>query len=89
VETILKAAPQIRVVLIRQNGLWGSRFSYGFYQQSQAPDFAKGVLIGIKYLVCNAFFFMPRRKLLYEFVEPLIFQEQQSVEYEPVYGRLL
>ncbi|MBN2144250.1 MAG: AMP-binding protein [Candidatus Aureabacteria bacterium] len=70
VETILKEVPEIRIVLVRQNGLWGSSFSYGYYPDRTAPKFGRSAFKGFQYLLLNAFFFMPRRKLLYEFLEP-------------------
>jgi long-chain-fatty-acid--[acyl-carrier-protein] ligase len=66
VETILKLAPETRVVLVRTRGLWGSRFS----RAQGRPDFGK-VLIGELWdLAANFLFFSPRRAVSVELGEP-------------------
>jgi len=65
---LLSAAPEARVVLVRITGLWGSSFSYAAKQG--APSFAKALLRGALALVANGLFFMPRREVKVEFVEP-------------------
>ena len=67
-ETIVKAVPEARVVLIRQNGLWGSSFSIG--ATGEMPDIGTAVARGIKYLLLNGIFFMPKRRVTIEIVEP-------------------
>jgi len=71
VEAILKSVPSARIVLIRQNGLWGSRFSFAF--SGNAPSVSKTLIQGLKFILINGIFFMPRRKIEYEFVEPADF----------------
>lgn len=65
-ETILKEAPDARVVLVRTRGLWGSSFSRA---SGHAPVFSKKLWIGLKFLFANFFFFSPRRDVFIEFYE--------------------
>jgi acyl-CoA synthetase (AMP-forming)/AMP-acid ligase II/1-acyl-sn-glycerol-3-phosphate acyltransferase/acyl carrier protein len=67
-ETIVKAVPEARVVLIRQNGLWGSSFSIG--RTGEMPDIGTAVAQGVKHLLLNGVFFMPRRRITVDIVEP-------------------
>lgn len=68
VETILHQAPEVRVVLVRIRGLWGSSFSnLGPARDSQVGLILKNGLIAI---LKNAIFFTPRRPVTIEFVEP-------------------
>jgi acyl-[acyl-carrier-protein]-phospholipid O-acyltransferase/long-chain-fatty-acid--[acyl-carrier-protein] ligase len=60
-ETIVKAVPDARVVLIRQRGLWGSSFSLGY--NGEMPDIGAALARGIKYLLLNGLFFMPKRRM--------------------------
>ena len=67
-ETLVKAVPDARVVLIRQNGLWGSSFSIG--HNGQMPDIGTAVARGLKSLVLNGIFFMPKRRVTIDIIEP-------------------
>jgi len=67
-ETLVKAVPDARIVLIRQNGLWGSSFSIG--HTGEMPDIGTAVARGLKYLLLNGIFFMPRRRVTIDIVEP-------------------
>jgi long-chain-fatty-acid--[acyl-carrier-protein] ligase len=67
-ETLVKAVPEARIVLVRHNGLWGSSFSLGF--NGEMPDIGAALARGIKYLLLNGLVFMPRRRLTIELVEP-------------------
>ncbi|MDL1963990.1 MAG: AMP-binding protein, partial [Deltaproteobacteria bacterium] len=67
VEIILEQVPDVRVVLIRQNGLWGSSFSWA---SGKNPDLMSNLKQALKYLFLNALFFMPLRPVQLEFVEP-------------------
>jgi acyl-CoA synthetase (AMP-forming)/AMP-acid ligase II/acyl carrier protein len=67
VKLILEQVPDIRVVLVRQNGLWGSSFSWA---SGKNPDLMFNLKQGLKYLFLNGLFFMPRRPVQIEFVEP-------------------
>jgi long-chain-fatty-acid--[acyl-carrier-protein] ligase len=67
-ETIVKAVPDARIVLIRQNGLWGSSFSIG--HTGEMPAIGAAVAHGLKFLLLNGIFFMPRRRVTIDIVEP-------------------
>jgi acyl-CoA synthetase (AMP-forming)/AMP-acid ligase II/1-acyl-sn-glycerol-3-phosphate acyltransferase/acyl carrier protein len=67
-ETIIKGAPEARVVLVRHNGLWGSSFSFGAI--GRMPDFGSALWRGFKGMLLSGIFFMPRRPVTIEFVEP-------------------
>ncbi len=71
VETLVKAVPDARIVLVRHNGLWGSSFSLGF--NGEMPDIGSALARGIKYLLLNGIFFTPRRRMTIELVEPADF----------------
>lgn len=64
---ILRRLPNLRVVLVRTSGLWGSSFSFG--ATGKAPHFFKEMGKGLLALLANGIFFMPRREVLVEFVE--------------------
>ncbi|MCY2928917.1 MAG: phosphopantetheine-binding protein, partial [Planctomycetota bacterium] len=67
VPTILKALPDLRVVLVRTTGLWGSGFSWA---SGHAPDLVATLRKGLLGLLASGLFFAPRRKLRFELVEP-------------------
>ncbi|MDL1968802.1 MAG: AMP-binding protein [Deltaproteobacteria bacterium] len=67
VKLILEQIPDLRLVLVRQNGLWGSSFSWA---SGKNPDLLFSLKQGLKYLFLNGLFFMPRRPVQIEFVEP-------------------
>jgi len=67
VETILAQAPDIRVVLVRTTGLWGSSFSKAI---DRHPDWGKCIFRGFRSLLANFLFFGPRRDVRIELVEP-------------------
>jgi long-chain-fatty-acid--[acyl-carrier-protein] ligase len=67
-EVLVKAVPEARVVLVRQTGLWGSSFSLAF--NGRMPSAVAMARHGLKYLLLNGLFFMPRRRVVIEFVEP-------------------
>ena len=71
VETLVKAVPDVRIVLVRHNGVWGSSFSIGF--NGEMPAVGAALARGIKYLLLNGIFFMPRRHVTIELVEPVDF----------------
>ena len=64
---LIAAIPDLRVVLVRTTGLWGSLFSHA--GQRGAPNFARVLMRGVLTVAANLFFFTPRRKVLVEFVE--------------------
>lgn len=67
VETILEQAPDVRVVLIRSRGIWGSSFSWA---SGQAPHLMSTLRKGAGYLLANLLFFSPRRRVSVELMEP-------------------
>lgn len=67
VRWILDQVPGVRVVLIRNRGLWGSRFSYAW---GEVPSVGRVLRNGIADLLACGVFFAPRRRLELEFVEP-------------------
>ena len=66
-EWILRAMPDVRVVLVRTRGLWGSRFSWAWGREPKV-----GPILGqaVKDLLAGLIFFMPRREVTVEFHEP-------------------
>ncbi|MBU4367052.1 MAG: AMP-binding protein [Verrucomicrobia bacterium] len=67
VESILKELPDVRVVLIRTRGLWGSSFSRA---SGTAPDLIRAFKQGLLALLANGIFFSPRRHVSIELAEP-------------------
>ncbi len=67
VERILKALPDVRIVLIRTHGLWGSRFSWSY---GKKPLVTPTLLKGLKSILLNGIFFSPRRTVAIELFEP-------------------
>jgi long-chain-fatty-acid--[acyl-carrier-protein] ligase len=67
VERVLRALPDVRIVLIRTRGLWGSRFSWaGGYRPLVAPTLRKGLAA----IALNGLLFTPRRNVHIEMYEP-------------------
>ena len=67
VETLLEKFPDARIVLVRTRGLWGSAFGWG---PGKTPYAGKAIKRGLPGLFASGLFFMPRRKVTIEFVEP-------------------
>lgn len=67
VETILKEAPDCRVVLIRTRGLWGSSFSRA---SGKAPDLGRAFAKAVKAVLASFVFLVPKRQVSVELVEP-------------------
>ena len=65
VQRIFEMYPEVRVVLIRTTGLWGSTFSRAI--TGRVPDVWKTILSGCKEALKSALFFMPRRAVTVEF----------------------
>ena len=70
-EIFVKAVPDARLVLVRQTGLWGSRFSRA--HDGRLPHLLKTLARGAWTLLLNGLFFTPRRHVLIEFEEPADF----------------
>ncbi len=67
VERILRELPDVRVVLVRTRGLWGSRFSWA---AGREPSVGGTLWRGIKALLLSGMFFAPRRRVDIELLEP-------------------
>jgi 1-acyl-sn-glycerol-3-phosphate acyltransferase len=67
VETILRACPDVRIVLVRTTGLWGSSFSWA---AGQAPSIDAGLKKTFWTIPANGIFFSPRRDVRIECMEP-------------------
>jgi long-chain-fatty-acid--[acyl-carrier-protein] ligase len=65
VAAVVSQVPEVRIVLLRIRGLWGSSFS----RAHGVPSFLQVVKQGAKRLLANGFFFMPRRKVTIEVAE--------------------
>ncbi len=67
VERLLKAVPDARVVLVRQRGLWGSSFSWGFGRE---PHVLGNLPMQLAALAAAGIVGLPRRRVVLELVEP-------------------
>ena len=67
VETILARLPEVRLVLVRTRGLWGSGFSRA---AGMAPPLGKVLRKGVLSTLANGIFFSPRRHVEIEMAEP-------------------
>ena len=67
VETILRSCPDVRIVLVRTTGLWGSTFSWA---SGQAPSIDAGLKKTVWTIPANGIFFSPRRALHIKLAEP-------------------
>lgn len=68
VERLLKSVPGLRIVLVRTRGLWGSMFSWA--GQGGSPKLLRALPRILVALAANFLFFMPRRRVTVELVEP-------------------
>lgn len=66
VAQILKKVPDVRVVLVRTTGLWGSSFSRA---SGEKPSLVKNVGRNISAVLAGGLFFMPKRLVTIELVE--------------------
>jgi len=66
VETILRDAPNVRVVLVRTRGIWGSSFSYA----QGVPSVSAALRRGIRAILANLVVFTPKRDVTIELYEP-------------------
>ena len=67
VERIIQKCPNVRIVLIRTRGLWGSIFSWA---SGSGPKVAPILRKGFLTILANGIFFTPRRKVTVELYEP-------------------
>ncbi len=72
VHAICRQVENVRIVLVRTSGLWGSSFSRADGIPSMAANLRRQSLR----LAANLLFFMPRRRVTLEFVEPGDFPRQ-------------
>ena len=70
VETILARLPEVRVVLVRTRGLWGSSFSRA---SGKAPVIGQVMRKAVRSLLASGLFFAPRRKVDIVLSEPVDF----------------
>lgn len=68
VHNLLQAAPEAKIVLVRIEGLWGSMFSRAL--KGSAPHFWTALGKGLKILLKNGIFFVPKREVTIEFYCP-------------------
>ncbi len=66
VHEILQRLPDVRVVLVRTRGLWGSSFGWA---AGDAPSVARALGKGVGALLRSGIFFAPKRRVTIEFVE--------------------
>jgi len=67
VETILGELPDVRVVLVRTEGFWGSSFSWA---SGREPSVSRALRKGLWSLLVSGIFFAPRRRINVELHEP-------------------
>lgn len=79
VSRILQAAPEVRVIGVRIEGMWGSSFSRAFLD-GEKPDFMSTFERGLKIILRNFIFFTPRRHVRISFIEALDFPRPQPGE---------
>ncbi|MEI8365559.1 MAG: 1-acyl-sn-glycerol-3-phosphate acyltransferase [Parachlamydiaceae bacterium] len=72
VTLIVQQCPNVPIILVRITGLWGSRFSYATPLEArwgtQSVQPLRMVWKSLKMLLLNAVFFIPKRKVLVEFI---------------------
>ncbi len=74
-ENLIKSIPGIRVILVRQNGLWGSCFSWA---SGTKPNILRGLFFGAKVLLANFIFFCPKRDIVIDLFEPEDFPKNED-----------
>ncbi len=74
VELVLKRVPEARVVLLRTTGLWGSSFS----RANGMPSLTKNIRLYVRALLAAGLFFLPKRDVHIELVEPYDFPRQKD-----------
>jgi acyl-CoA synthetase (AMP-forming)/AMP-acid ligase II/1-acyl-sn-glycerol-3-phosphate acyltransferase/acyl carrier protein len=65
--SILQEIPDVRIVLVRTRGLWGSRLSWA---SGHAPQVGGILRRGLLELLISGLFFLPRREVTIDFREP-------------------
>jgi long-chain-fatty-acid--[acyl-carrier-protein] ligase len=77
---IQELGDQVRIVGVRQHGLWGSIWSRAWWGRS--PDFFKVLLRSLFYVLANFIFFVPKRSVHIEFVDLTAEIKQKARELE-------
>lgn len=67
VESIIRALPDVRIVLVRTRGLWGSSFGMA---SGSYPHLREVLWRGVRALLANFIFLTPRREVSIELHEP-------------------
>lgn len=57
----------VKVIGVRVNGLWGSMWSVAW--MGKRPNFLYTLLKGLFYILANLIFFLPKRQVMFEFVD--------------------
>ena len=77
VEAVLRNVPDVRVVLVRTRGLWGSRFGYAW---GGVPRVASVLARAVRSLLASGLVMVPKRDVTIEFHEPADFPRTASRE---------
>ena len=77
VEMVLRRVPDVRVVLVRTRGLWGSRFSYAW---GKVPHVSAVLREAVGALAAGGLVMVPKRDVTIEFHEPADFPRAASRE---------
>lgn len=77
IHKLIHECPDVKIVLIRTTGLWGSCFSRAL--TGEVPDFWTSFKHGVSILLKNKIFFVPKRKVDVEFeIDPKEFPRNGS-----------
>ena len=76
VKRILEKAPTARVVLVRTRGIWGSSLSVAF--TGKYPKVSEVAKKSVRHIFKALIFFLPRRRVTMEFVEPTDFPRAEE-----------
>lgn len=61
VSDVLKSVPEVKMLLCRTKGLWGSRYSYGY--DGNTPPLIPRAATGLLWLLAGLFFLVPKRNV--------------------------
>lgn len=70
VKKIIQEVPELRVVLVRTTGLWGSKFSWAWGKEPKVGGILKR---GVWQIFSSGIFFMHKREVEVELIEPVDF----------------
>ncbi len=74
VDLVVKRVPEVRVVLVRSTGLWGSSFS----RVNAVPSLTANIKMLVFAVLAAGLFFMPKREVLIELIEPSDFPKESN-----------